>query len=357
VSINTACWRIYESLKKNPAAGDDDWRELCYLWGSDFRTHITEKRWIDFQGRLRDFERRVSADSEPRRDLAYAGSFGDVEDRADFMGSSERVERNGRYLIVETDAVRARLNCRRGLAIDGLWFEGVSDQALVGTLHHGYYDDIGLGADFYTGHLVMEAPARPKVTDLNPVEPTVERCGAEMPGVQVAGEVQTTLGPVLKTVWLSAVEPRVEITYCPAWHETPIGSLRLGFVTLNPSAFERDTLFFRTHNGGWEPEAFPLVGKAVDHGGAHSFLVSARQAISLSQGLVELGDARHIVRVEVDKAFAALVGMVTYWEAEETYFCRLALSVGEVDETRRSEFGKPWEGMYRVRLSAERTGG
>ena len=43
LGINTACWRIFESLKENPVPNDDDWRELCYLWSSDFRTHITEK--------------------------------------------------------------------------------------------------------------------------------------------------------------------------------------------------------------------------------------------------------------------------------------------------------------------------
>ena len=27
-------------------------KELCYLWSSDFRTHITKKRWNDFIKRL-----------------------------------------------------------------------------------------------------------------------------------------------------------------------------------------------------------------------------------------------------------------------------------------------------------------
>jgi len=61
LGINTACQRIYEALKENPAASDDDWRELCYLWSSDYRTHTTEKRWIAHKDRLSAFENKVEA--------------------------------------------------------------------------------------------------------------------------------------------------------------------------------------------------------------------------------------------------------------------------------------------------------
>ena len=40
-------------------ADDAGWKELCYLWSSDFRTHITEKRWTAFCARLA--RRRKSA--------------------------------------------------------------------------------------------------------------------------------------------------------------------------------------------------------------------------------------------------------------------------------------------------------
>ena len=51
LAINAACERIYRGLV---AAGADPaaWKELCYLWSSDFRTHITEKRWEELCRRL-----------------------------------------------------------------------------------------------------------------------------------------------------------------------------------------------------------------------------------------------------------------------------------------------------------------
>ena len=40
---------------------DADWKELCYLWASDFRTHLTEKRWAAYCARLAAAEARWSA--------------------------------------------------------------------------------------------------------------------------------------------------------------------------------------------------------------------------------------------------------------------------------------------------------
>jgi hypothetical protein len=43
IGVNAACQRIYAALKAR-GGSDAEWRELCRLWASDFRTHITEGR-------------------------------------------------------------------------------------------------------------------------------------------------------------------------------------------------------------------------------------------------------------------------------------------------------------------------
>ncbi|MEW5802151.1 MAG: glycoside hydrolase family 57 [bacterium] len=394
LGINTACWRIYEALKANcpasagvvagvvadasagvaadagagVAAGagmatgtdmvvdaglspgsvwpNDDWRDLCFLWSSDFRTHITEKRWAGYLEYLAAFENRAKGISpDPPAPL----SFG----QQSFCHSPSphfTIERRGRYLSVETNALRLRLNTRRGLAFDGLWFKEISDKPLIGTLPHGYYDDIALGADFYTGHLVLESFGQPKVTDLNPVEPAVENTGS---WIDITGAVPTPLGPVCKRVRVFHISPRVELEYKLDWEAMPPGSLRAGHITLNPAAFERSTLFYRTHNGGHEWERFTLSGypagfqpgipsghqsgQGFDHGKSVSFLVSASQGLGLTSGVVELGDEQRSIRIEVDKTAAALIGLITYRPVGDTCFYRLSLSAGEMDETRRMD--------------------
>jgi hypothetical protein len=41
IGINAACERIFRGMEAGGAL-DKDWKKLCYLWSSDFRTHITD---------------------------------------------------------------------------------------------------------------------------------------------------------------------------------------------------------------------------------------------------------------------------------------------------------------------------
>lgn len=333
LAVNTTCARLARQLAAAGAA-DADWKELCYLWSSDFRTHITERRWTSFRRRLAAFEARVD---RPRRGR-----------RAAPAAAPAVVQRNGRFLTVESETVRLQLNVRRGLAVQSLAFPEIAEEPLAGTLEHGHFDDIALVADFYTGHLVLERPGCPKVTDLEPVEVEV----AYEPGaVVLAGSVETPLGAIDKRIRVVHAESRVEIEYLLDWPELPIGSLRLGHVTLDPRAFDRSALVYTAANGGSEPERFSLNGNRVRHGAAVSSLVSATHGLGLTDGVVELGDERRRLRVEVDRETAALIGLVTYRPAGESFFYRLSLSARETDETCRPLEREPGSGPFAFRLA------
>lgn len=319
LEINTACWRIYESLKNQPAATEADWRELCYCWSSDFRTHITTNRWEKYRTRLAQFGAQNEAPIRsapcipPRRDRV-------------------RKTRERHLLIVETDAVIARLNCRRGLAVESLVFKSISAQPLCRTLPHGYFDDISHAADYYTGHLVFEGAGMRKVTDLEPCEPTAGWADGQF---QVAATIPTSLGN-LRKVWLFQADSAVVgLRYELDWQKPLLGSLRLGHVTVDPEAFDPNSLYYATHNGGWRMERFGLASERVEHGRAVSFLVSAAQAIGATGGMVELGDHQRSLRLEVDKTVSNLVGMISYQPFKDSYFFRLAFSARELDETSK----------------------
>ncbi|MEZ4483734.1 MAG: hypothetical protein R2864_03780 [Syntrophotaleaceae bacterium] len=63
--VNSLCQRIYQRLLTVEHVGDRDWKELCYLWSSDFRTHITSRRWSKFQRRLKAFGKKLAVASPP----------------------------------------------------------------------------------------------------------------------------------------------------------------------------------------------------------------------------------------------------------------------------------------------------
>ncbi|WP_022664663.1 glycoside hydrolase family 57 [Desulfospira joergensenii] len=327
--INTTCWRIYNALGKKSQASMNDWKELCYLWSSDFRTHITRKRWEAYCKRLKAFEKKFKSKKTepPPSDFSHSNEL-----QSPSLNTG-KIDQQGKYLTIETDSIRIRLNCRRGLAIDSLWFKNVSQNPLIGTLPHGYYDDISLGADFYSGHLIFETPGKPKVTDLNPVKPLVYDTD-DGASIVVSVRVPTIMGDVHKLYSISKKKSEVKLSYQLDWDDIPIGSLRLGHITLIPSSFDRHSLFYRSHNGGMQPETFPLKDP-FDHGSTVSFLVSGASAVGMTEKNIEIGDNGLFLSLRVDKAAEAPIGMLTYRIAKDNYFYRLALSISEMDDTSR----------------------
>ncbi len=318
LGINTACWRIAEALIAR--GGDDsEWRELCYLWSSDFRTHITASRWDAYIARL------AALDARHRRPRVLRS--------AQPLPAEVTVRREGRYLTVDTETVGVRLNCRRGLAIDALTFPHLSPLALCGSVPHGYFDRIDWSADQYTGFLVLAAAGQHQVTDLEPAEPVVTWDEAT-DRVIVSACVGTPLGRIEKTIAVGRADARVEVRYRLDWPEIPLGTLRLGHVTLIPTSFDAGSLFYATHNGGTTLERFALDGE-VDHVQPVSHLVSCRGGVGATGGVILLGDAQRAVQIEIDRQAAALFPLITMHRIGDRYLCRVTLSARELDDTSR----------------------
>jgi hypothetical protein len=341
IAVNAACQRIHDGLaaaKADAAA----WKELCYLWSSDFRTHITDARWAAYCTRLAATERKY-AHATLYPDAAQATTLR-------FIPSNGRTE--SRFLDIETPVLKARLDRRRGLAIESLQFAG-QPTPVVGGLRHGHFDDIALQADWYTGDCVFEAPGEHKITDLEWCEAHVWK---DADGDVVAhGVVATPLGPIRKTLCFGAREPHVGFDIEFDWKEWGRGALRMGHFTLLPGAFEWTKLSLTTHNGGKEAETFSLNGHAVDHGAAVSFLVSSSHGIGMTEGWAELGDGNTRIRIEIDRATAPLLGLLTHRRASGSVYCQLQLSALELDETRKPGAYASGPRRFRFGIAAARS--
>jgi hypothetical protein len=346
VGINTRCWRLYDSIASAGRTDRDAWRELCELWASDYRTHITESRWSAFQARLEDAERRWLP--------APGATSNAVEDDRGDRELPPGASSVGDMLELRSGAVLLRLNTRRGLAIQALSDTRVCERPLLGTLEHGYFPTIELGADFYSGHLVQESPLTHKLTDLERVRPEVVLDGRGR--LCARARIVTERGPVEKAVRLDAAGV-VEIEWTLGWSALPSGSLRLGHVTLLPEAFRAQTLWYATHNGGAELELHRIGGAGFDHGAAVSALVSCRQGLGATEGVVLLGDAERAIRVELDQACARPLGLVSWTPSAGCWLLRLCFALTESDETRRGEIPRDRDAPQRMRLriSAEHT--
>jgi hypothetical protein len=309
--VNALCFAQARELER--VGGTPlDWQRLCRAWGSDLRTHLTEKRWERFRASL------VPPAPRPLADTAFV----EAPLRA------RMVESNGTRLAVRTDGVGVVLNLRRGLALDALTLRGTGAAPVAGTLPHGHFDDIEWAADFYSGHTVLEIPGERRVTDLEAVEPEIEELAH---CVRIRALVPTALGPLPKEV--RVYSRRIELRYgFSAWGLRPRASLRTAALTLLDGGLG-DALAVSCASGG-PCERFALDAPC-DHARAVSSLVSATSAFGATDGWIGIDDGRTGIEVSWPQAEAAALPLLTYRRIGAKRFVRLVLSLSEVDETHR----------------------
>ncbi len=148
-----------------------------------------------------------------------------------------------------------------------------------------------------------------------------------------------------------ADEPRVDFDLTFHWEDWGRGSLRLGHITLLPDAFDWEKLSLTTHNGGKDSETFSLNGRSCRsrRAGFVSRLVVLR--LRMTEGWAELGDDKTRIRIEIDRATAPLLGLLTHRRVGGSLFCQLVLSALELDETRKPTSYR--EGPRRFRFSVK----
>jgi hypothetical protein len=202
----------------------------------------------------------------------------------------------------------------------------------IGTIPHGRYDDIRYAADYYSCSAVIERPGVPKISDLSPCEPVVGR----LPGGELTVSAEIRCRDVLfRKMYILAGDANA--LRCRIRIEQPgriAGSIRPMHLTFLPEAFDQESMFFATHNGGEVFERFELGPVPVDHAGHLSGIVSARYGFGATEGRVEVGDGSRKVEIVHDPGVAAMVPSIIYEPiGDSLYFLRLQYSAQELDET------------------------
>lgn len=248
----------------------------------------------------------------------------------------------------DTEAIRLSLLSSKGAAISALVFKGISSKSLFGTIPHGYFDDIALAADYFSGHTIIFGPSGRQITDLNPARIEIPARAEDVPvRVPVRCTVPLAIGEVTKIYCLYRAVPRVDIEYLFRLKTLKNIVFRLGMVTVNPGAFEKASLRYSTVNGGHDVEEFRLRGSAVKHHEAVSPSVSSKHCIGATERWVSVGDARKGLLIVSRNGSCAPVPMVHYQESGGRYFLRVYNSIGELDDTTRTT----WRGEVRVGFS------
>ena len=159
LKINTRCQRIFDYMEKNAIANDNDWKELCFLWSSDFRTHISQNRWNNYLNKLTACENKFKINK-------FYKIKEDNKNNQIKKSKKINVFKEKKFLIIECGDIFIKFDISKGLSLHSYIDKEISKESIIGTLSHGYFEDISWIADFYTGHLTLEIPGQPKFTDL-----------------------------------------------------------------------------------------------------------------------------------------------------------------------------------------------
>lgn len=342
--INTECHRLHRQIQRDFPEDANAWRKLCELWASDLRTHITADRWQHAQdavaalrGRLRLRDERNPTPDRLSPIPAAASNDGVAFGQFSLNSSGE-----GIYLDVKSPKIKLTLNLRRGLAIHALAFKSHDFVPTVGTLPHGYFESIDLGADYYSGGVILELPGEHRrVTDLERVSPEIRYDSGVL---QVGAVVATPYGDIEKRVVLYEQEERVSMQYAfPGWRR-PHGSLRAGILTLLGDAF-RNPVGLTVANGGKSLEKF-FFDRPFDHTAPSSVLVSCSTGLGATTGELVLGDKRRKLGVSWDPSECALFPMLMHRVSGQRALIRVIFSVAELDDTSRPEGDLPSFGIH-----------
>jgi hypothetical protein len=321
--LNTTCHSLLRRLKTVSDASPELWRELAEFWASDLRTHITESRWNDMLARLSNFEEMLPSLVE----------FS-VDDSAAAESAEVRITKHeeGIYWSCESKFVKLVFNARRGLTLKSLGFVSHGGVPLLGTLAQGFFDSIDLGADYYSGGVLIEIPGeRIRLTDLEWMNPDIRQTQSHL---IIQGEQPMAGGRLVKTISISLHEESVSLSYEFKDWERPIGIVRVGILTLLPDAVVLP-LNLQCQNGGDASETFSIES-SFNHAQPASLFVSSTAAIGATDGRVSLTDARGVgFEVSWDPAQCAAVPLLKHLKTPSSHLTRLSFSLCELDDTSK----------------------
>jgi hypothetical protein len=331
--LNTSCHQIHQELIRGGDTSRESWKVLCELWASDLRTHITADRWDQSVKRIAETRHGLGMDNRASEVKHSDPSRQDLSEIS--LPKSVQIDQDeeGMLWTIKMPSLHLVLNTRRGLAIKSLAFKSHGFEPIVGTLPQGYFGTIDLGADFFSGGVLIEVPGeRSRETDLEWVLPSIKHVGQEL---LINVRVPLAKGFLEKIIGIDLSEERIWLRYEFQQLERPLGIVRVGLFTL----LSESLLFPLTLscvNGGPAPELFQLNSE-VNHGAAAATMVSSTTAFGATDGqfLITDGENRKL-RFKWKPEECAAVPMLKHQRSQDRYLTRLSFSLSELDDTARA---------------------
>jgi hypothetical protein len=235
------------------------------------------------------------------------------------------------FWTVNTPFLKLIFNVRRGFTLHSLAFSSQEFEPILGSISQGYFDSIELGADFYSGGVLIEVPGeRRRLTDLDWAEPEV--C-SDSQDLIFTVRLPFWGGHLLKIITISLVEERLSFRYEFENVQRPLGIVRVGLLTFMPEGWF-GAISIQTHQGGGL-ESF-LIDRDFDYGKPASTMVSSSVGLGMTEGIINILDERGLrLTLVANPALCAAVPMLMHKKSAPSHLTRIAFSLCELDDTSR----------------------
>ena len=323
--LNAFCYQIFDYLKKNKIKSRKNYNELLNFWSSDYRTHIEINRWKKVNKQNQFYIKNII-----RKNKIVSFSSKNIFNIKGYKKKNESIIKfnfKKNYL---------KLNLNKGSSIDS-WL--IRNKQTICTIPFNKYDDINLGADFFSGNALIEPSGQRKISDLKK-------------GVNFQKNNKNSFSLITKIknenyhfhkkyIYFNKgknIELFTKISLLKRQRE----KIRLLSLTFDSKIFDKNTLFYSVNLGGKELETFKLGYNNIDHEKNLNLNISSYQGFAATEGRLIIGDKKNKCLINFDQSLNFLMTQILYknFPDKKDYFFRINFSAQEIDETFRINTNK-----------------
>lgn len=306
--LNSRCFRVLSKFNTNTS--ELDWKNLLLLWSSDLRTHIESGRWNKAKILLRELEKKYNINESSQA--------------TDFLIKNNAPSNEIKKIItLKHDTNILEINLAKGLSLSS-WNQ--NGKNIMGTIEHGYYDDISYAADFYSCTSIVEPLGNRKIADLN----EIKEFNLTKRSVETSFISQ---GVKFYKKYQLINNNSFEINQSLEFPSRSKMKIAHSVFTFLPDAWDQDSLYFSTFLGGDVEETF-FLNEEFDHSANLNLNVGSKNGFFSTKGFIMIGDQLKSISFQYNLAKSALMPKIVYKKVDSTnYFLRLMLFSQDTDET------------------------
>lgn len=301
------------------------------IWASDLRTHLTDLRWAELQ---RQHPGRASFSSSPQHE-----KFGRK------LPEKSSLATGG--LVLESDFISLFIDPSKGCTIEAAVVKCPCNVSLFGRLPYGSLCGPLHSPDWYSGNVVYQSPAQPQDSD---IAVRVSDFKIKTNGLALETQFSTRNFDITKIFQLAPDESWFDTTLEFKFKADRVGTLRAGFLTLMPDAWNWKSTIFGSHDGGYHENRWPIAEFSFDMGLPVSPNVSATNLAGISEGIFWISDPHHKLEVQLDPYSRGAALMLAVNMASTHNLFRSFFSIQEYDDTFKAGRSDSLRLSYRTRL-------